>query len=470
MSSKLSLGVRKMDYGMLSLLPIVLTLTLVFYSRNVFISLLLGILSSTAIIGLFTGDYLSGLTSLATVFLDSGTTMTTFFVLMTGAIMNVVSKSGGVEGLVRFCTEKKKIVKSRFGAEMLTFILGLLLFVDGTSSISTTAIVGKPFFKKFGIKDEKLALISNSTGSAVAWIIPFGSACAVLTVFFTPVAKELAITDNPFSIVMRSTIFQFYTVALLLLLVLSIIFRFEIGPMRGKREDNEIENLVFETETSIKGKARAINMVLPLIFMVSTIFFLLIYTGNGKISEGNGGTAVFVSGLLTLLLSALLYKVQGITTINNYISWCMEGMKNMFDLTLILVLAYAFGSLLTSIGTAGYLSQYATYMPKQIMLVAGYIISSVIAYATGTSGGTAAVLVPVLVPLMYHIGINPMFTLGAIISGAVFGDQNSPISDSVILTSSMTGVDAMQHVKTQIPYTAIAWGCAFIGYIILGAI
>lgn len=179
-----------MDYGILSIVPILITLVIAFWVKNVFLALLSGILSATIIIGSFTGDFLTGLNSIATVFTDVSTTKTTIFVLMTGAIMAVVSRSGGVEGLVLYCTEKRQMVKSPVTAQLISFVLGLLLFVDGTSSIAITAVVGKPFFKKYKVPDEKLTLISNSTGSAVAWIVPFGSACAVLTTFFTPVAQQ----------------------------------------------------------------------------------------------------------------------------------------------------------------------------------------------------------------------------------------------------------------------------------------
>lgn len=221
-----------MDYGIFSLVPILVTLLLVFAVKNVFLALLAGILSATIILGAFTGDYLTGIASIATVFSDSGTAMTTFFVLMTGAIMCVVSRSGGVEGLVVYCTEKRKLVKSPVAAQLISFVLGLLLFVDGTSSIAVTAMVGKPFFRKFRVPSEKLALISNSTGAAVAWIVPFGSACAVLTTFFSPVAQQLGLSEDPFYVVMTSTVFQFYTVALLPLVFLSILFGFQLGKMR----------------------------------------------------------------------------------------------------------------------------------------------------------------------------------------------------------------------------------------------
>lgn len=459
-----------MDYGILSIVPILITLAIAFWVKNVFLALLSGILSATVIIGGFTGDFLTGLNSIATVFTDVSTTKTTIFVLMTGAIMTVVSRSGGVEGLVLYCTEKRQMVKSPVTAQLISFVLGLLLFVDGTSSIAITAVVGKPFFKKYKVPDEKLALISNSTGSAVAWIVPFGSACAVLTTFFTPVAQQLGMTEDPFSVVMSSVVFQFYTVALLILILSSILFKFDFGPMKraySRNEDTSTE-YKYDTQVSDRSKVQAKNMLLPIVFLVACIFVILLITGSGNLAGGDGGTAVFISGLLTLLLTGVWYMLRKITTLEKYTSWVMDGMRSMFELALILVLAYAFGSLLSVLGTAAFIAQYAQMMPSAIMLAAGFLIATCTAYATGTSGGTAAVLVPVLTPVLVSMGIPAPFVLGAIISGAVFGDQNSPISDSVILTSSMTGVKIMDHVRTQAPYTLVAWGAAMIGYLVLG--
>lgn len=458
-----------MDYGVFSLFPIFITLVLVFIWKNVFLALLAGILSASVIVGCFTGDFLCGPQSIATVFQDESTAMTTFFVLMTGAVMTVVSRSGGVEGLVRYTTEKRKLVRSPMAAQLLSFVLGLLLFVDGTSSIAIVSMVGKPFFRTYKIPREKLALIANSTGSAVAWIVPFGSACAVLTTFFSPVSAQLGLTQDPFSVVLSSVVFQFYTIALLLFLLLSILFRFQVGAMKttGQPEE-ETKAHVYETRIKDRTRIRACTMLVPVLLLVLSIFSLLLITGQGNLASGDGGTAVFVSGLFTLLVTGVWYRVRQITTVSTYTTWCVDGMKKMFDLVLILVLAYAFGHLLSTLGTASFLAQYAQMVPKSLMLVVGYLTATLIAYATGTSGGTAAVLVPVLVPVFVPLGIPAPYVLGAIISGAVFGDQNSPISDSVILTSSMTGVRLMDHVKTQMPYTLVAWGTALLGYLLLG--
>lgn len=460
-----------MNYGVWSIVPILVTLAMAFWRKNVFLALLSGIAAATAITGAATGNFLTGLESIPAVFTDLSTTKTTLFILMTGAVMTVVSRSGGVEGLVRCCTERRRLVKSPVGAQLISFVLGLLLFVDGTSSIAVTALVGRPFFRKYGVPREKLALISNSTGSAVAWIVPFGSACAVLTTFFTPVARELGITRDPFSVVMSSVVFQFYTIALLLLVLGSILFGYNIGPMRRafSRSGEEAEEYRYDTRVE-GGKALARNMIVPIVFLVACIFAVILATGGGDLSAGDGGTAVFAAGLLTLLLTGAWYALRGIATVEEYTGWCMDGMRNMLDLTVILVLAYAFGSLLSVLGTAGFLAQYARMMPRAVMLAAGFLIATAIAYATGTSGGTAAVLVPVLTPVLVPLGVPAPFVLGAIVSGAVFGDQNSPISDSVILTASVTGVPIMDHVRTQTPYTAIAWGLALAGYLILGFI
>lgn len=460
-----------MNYGVWSIVPILVTLAMAFWRKNVFLALLSGIAAATAITGAATGNFLTGLESIPAVFTDLSTTRTTLFILMTGAVMTVVSRSGGVEGLVRCCTERRRLVKSPVGAQLISFVLGLLLFVDGTSSIAVTALVGRPFFRKYGVPREKLALISNSTGSAVAWIVPFGSACAVLTTFFTPVARELGITRDPFSVVMSSVVFQFYTIALLLLVLGSILFGYNIGPMRRafSRSGEEAEEYRYDTRVE-GGKALARNMIVPIVFLVACIFAVILATGGGDLSAGDGGTAVFAAGLLTLLLTGAWYALRGIATVEEYTGWCMDGMRNMLDLTVILVLAYAFGSLLSVLGTAGFLAQYARMMPRAVMLAAGFLIATAIAYATGTSGGTAAVLVPVLTPVLVPLGVPAPFVLGAIVSGAVFGDQNSPISDSVILTASVTGVPIMDHVRTQTPYTAIAWGLALAGYLMLGFI
>ncbi len=458
------------EYGFLSIIPMIIVLIIAFYKRNVFLALATGLITSSVIVGTVTGNYLSGITAIANVFTSSGTAATTFFVLLMGGIMTAASRSGGFEGLVRYATERKRIITTRRRAEMLPSVLGLLLFADGTSSITVTSMSGKPFFHKFGIPKERLAFIANSTGSAVAWFVPFGSAAAVFVSFLTPVMTDLGISDNPFSIVLRAVPFQFFAIALMIVLFTTVITGKDIGPKKRTDTESDEDSIVdvYEKDIPADKKPLARNMIIPLLFLVASIFTLLLISGNGNIADGDGSSSVFSAGVLTLLFAGILYRVQGLCTIDKYISWCIDGMTGMFPLTMILVLAYSFSSMLSILGTASYIASFTAYLPGAFLLPASLLAAAVISYATGTSGGTVSLLIPIMIPVAYASDIPLEYMIGVIISGAVFGDQSSPISDSVILSSSMTGTKIIDHVRTELPYPLIALFMALIAFTILG--
>ena len=457
-----------MTYGILSLLPIMVVLAIAFWRKNVFLALIVGLVLASFILSVSTADYLVGIRALSEVFSLPSTSQVIFFLFLTGAIMHCANKSGGVEGLVRYCTEKRKIVTSKFGVEFFTFILGLLLFIDALSSIMITSSVGKPFFKKYQIPDEKLALISNSTGAAITWLIPFSGAGALMTSFLAPIVSDLHLDIHPFELLASSVMYQFYTISLFAILLCSICWRKDIGSMRKLMHDKAQahHDAEFQFGTTIPhGKSpRAFNLLLPVVLLVSIAFVIVYITGNGNIIQGDITIAMFASGILTLLLTGVSYILQGLVTMDRYIDWCLEGMHTMFDVILIFVLAYAFGALLHDLDTAGYVAHYAIFFPEEVILLAVLAITSCVAYAIGSSSATVALLFPIFVPMAHEVGIPLAYTVGAVVSGAIFGDQNSPISDSVILTSKISGVNTISHVKTQIPYTGLALLLAFVGY------
>ena len=460
-----------MEYGILSLLPILLVLTIAFVKKNVFIALIVGLVVSSVLVSAHTADYLVGFEVLSAVFSLPSTSQVIFFLFLTGAIMHCANKSGGVEGLVTYCTEKRQIVTSRFGVEFFTLILGLLLFIDALSSIIITSSVGKPFFKKYNLPDEKLALISNSTGAAITWLIPFSGAGALMTSFLAPIVLDLGLDINPFYLLMTAVPYQFYTISLFLILLAVLFTRKDIGPMKQlMRERNlkhEPTDFAFSTEIPEGRKPQAINLILPVCLLVGIAFALIFWTGGGNLLQGNVTIAMFSSGILTLLLTGVGYVMQKIVSMQTYIHWCLEGMHTMFEVILIFVLAYAFGSMLHLLDTAGYMAHYAVYFPNTFIILVVLAFTSCVAYATGSSSATVALLFPIFVPMAHQLDIPLPWMVGTMISGAIFGDQNSPISDSVILTAQTSGVNIISHVKTQIPYTGLALLCAFIGYALL---
>lgn len=458
------------NYGILSLLPVAIALILAFWKKNVFIAVLAGLFTGALIIGINEQSIFVGFDAIASVLSSASTAKTTYFLLLTGALIFVVEISGGVEGLIIYLTEKKKIVKSKVAAQLISFTAGLLIFVDATSSIAITTLIGKPFFEKHKIAKEKLALISNSTGSPIAWLIPFGGAGALLTAIVYNVLPTMGLEHSAFSIVVKSTCFQFYSIIILLLVACSIVFKFEIGPMKKYRAtiSELVEVSPFKTEIPRGKEALARNMVLPIAFLILLIFAFLFYTGKGNPMMGDGASAVFTSGCITLLLTGLYYMQQKLTTMEGYIGWCFEGMKNIFPIVVILVLAYAFGNIIAQLETAEYIAGFTQYIPASIILFMILMMSSTMSFSSGSSSAAVILLIPIMLPIAYSSGIPLHYVIGAVVSGAVFGDQSSPISDSTILTSSVTGVDIMAHVRSQLPYSLLALAIASLLFIALG--
>ena len=460
-----------MEYGIFSIIPILVVLTIAFWKKNVFIALIFGMILSSVIVSVHTADYLIGIKVISEVFSLPSTSQVIFFLFLTGAIMHCANKSGGVEGVVTYCTEKKKIVTSRFGVEFFTLLLGLILFIDALSSIIITSSVGKPFFKKYQLPEEKLALISNSTGAAITWLIPFSGAGALMTSFLAPVVLDLGLEENPFHLLISSVIYQFYTLSLFVILLVSILMRKDIGPMKKLMKKHNAVHLTrefqFGTDIEPNKHPSPSNLVIPVFLLVAIAFIITYITGDGNLMEGDITLAMFASGILTLLLAGIGYIVKGLVSMEKYIDWCLEGMHGMFEVILIFVLAYAFGGMLHLLDTAGYVAHYAAFFPNSLIILVILGFTSCVAYATGSSSATVALLFPIFVPMAYKLGIPLPWAVGATISGAIFGDQNSPISDSVILTSKISGVNIISHVKTQIPYTGLALFMAFIGFAIL---
>ncbi len=445
-----------MDYGVLAIMPIALCFILIFTSKNAYVAISCGIVSGLGII-LYKENVFILLEAIESVFSNISTIKTIVFILIVGALTNALDKSGGVNGLISYLDKKKINTNSKILTQLFAMLIGILLFIDASSSMAVTSVVGKPLFKRANLSAEKLALITNSTAAPIAWIIPFGGASALLSALLS----SLDGINEPFQYVLQAIPFQFYTISLLIFLLISIVFNFEIGGIKkAKQEINMESSIIYED-------AKARNMVIPVLVLLGSIFTILFVTGKGNILQGDTSNAVFYGGLIALAVSALLYKVQNTANFIQIGTWYVNGIRSMFMITMLLFMAFIFSFLLTRIGTATYIMGVFHYVPIEFLPLMTFLIASLIAFSTGTSGGTVSILVAFVVPIAIAYDISIPIVVGAIVSGAVFGDQNSIISDSVIMTSSMTQVDAFQHVKTQMPYTLVAFLISAILYLIV---
>ena len=269
----------------------VTALLLAFIIKDVFVALLSGVIFSGLILSYYGNGIFIGLNSIADVFLDGWAVRSILFCLMIGAFVHVIEASGGIGGLLILLTEKRTVVNSKRRAEFLAYLIGLLLFIEATSSTVISGISAKPFFDKYGIPREKLAYITDSTSSPIAWLFPLNAAGAFLMAMIGAQISAGTIGGDPFSYVLKSVPFQLYSIFAVILVGFTIVTGKDLKVMGEISKDN-LKSIKTPggKEKDIK-EPRARNMILPTIILVGSIFGILYITGEGIISSGNGAVA-----------------------------------------------------------------------------------------------------------------------------------------------------------------------------------
>jgi Na+/H+ antiporter NhaC len=460
-----------MEFGYLSLLPVVLVFVMAFVTRKVLVALLAGTIAGVALLSFKEETMAVGIKCLTDVFSNGWSLKSILFCFLIGAFVYVIDASGGVEGLVNFLTEKKRLVTSGFAAQLLTYGIGLLLFIDGVSSIVVAGVSGRPLFDKLNVSRHKLAYIIDSTSSPVAWLFPINAAGAFLMVMVGGQISSNVIKGDSFGYILSAVPFQLYGILSILVVGFGIFSGKEIGDMKtysffGNGKENQ--PVVFKTDLPFGVRPKSKNMLLPLLLLVGLNFVILCISGNGNLFRGDGATSLVLSGSITILLTGIFYWIQRISNFGKYIKWCLHGMSGFLNIVVILVLAFALSNVIKSLETGIYIANLCREVDVALLPLIVFLVGAIISFATGTSGGTVAILIPITIPLAAGLDANISLILGAIISSAVFGDHCSPISDSTILSSMIAEIPVMEHVKTQMPYALLCGLLSAIGFLTLG--
>ncbi|MCV9386478.1 Na+/H+ antiporter NhaC family protein [Reichenbachiella ulvae] len=486
------------DYGFWSLVPPMVAIVLALRTKQVFLSLTLGIWLGWVIVN--GGNPLTGtmdtLAALVHVFQDAGSTRTVIFTLLVGSLIALIQRSGGVAGFIHWVSlrleQKASNSKSRKMIQLYAALTGLIIFVESNISILTVGTLYRPIFDKMKIPREKLAYLADSSSAPSCIIFPFNAWGAFI--------MSLLLTqgfEKPFQTLFGSLIFNFYPF-LAIGLVLYVIFSGkDIGPMKKaeKRALEEgkviaddstpmISDEVAMIEAKDGSKLRAFNMTIPIVTMILMMPAMLIYTGwspelsgawfekiFSAIGNGSGSTAVMYSVTASILIAMLLYRSQKIMDFKEMIDLSIKGMSGMVSLALLMVFAFAIGALCKELGTGQYVADITkTWLSPKLVPAIVFVTSCFIAFSTGTSWGTFAIMIAIAVPMAQNMDSNVSMAIAAAIGGGVFGDHCSPISDTTIISSMASASDHIDHVNTQLPYAALAGGATFILYLILGFI
>ena len=329
------------------------------------------------------------------------------------------------------------------------------------------------------IPREKLAYICDSTSAPVCILIPLNAWGA----YIIGLLEEQKIS-YPIKILVNAIPLNFYAWLTLLMVLFIILTEKDFGPMkkaeiRAKREGKilrdgakpVVSSKLINIKPDLKAKPKAINMLFPIIIMIFMMPLALYITGNGNIMAGSGSTSVLFSVSIAIFFASIFYLFQRILSIKEISVYIVKGVIGLIPLAFLMVLAFSIGETCNRLGTGLYVSNLVTRAINPAILPALLFASSAfVAFSTGTSWGTFAIMIPIGLPSAISLNINPSLALAAILGGGVFGDHASPISDTTLIASMASASDHIDHVNTQLPYALTTASLAFFVYLLIGLI
>ena len=520
-------------YGVWTLIPPLLALLLAFLTRNVILSLFLGVLSGTWMVALVSGDLLGSITgaffnstdyfigTLADRW-DAGIIMQ---VLVIGALIALITRMGGMRAIADLVV---KIAKGPRSAQITMWISSWVIFFDDYANALIIGPIMRPLCDKYRISREKLAYIVDSTAAPVAGIMLISTWIGTELVNINEGLAIAGVTGvTAYGIFIDTIPYRFYNIMALFFVFATAFLLRDFGPMlkaeiRARTtgqtinpgsEVMETEKVVDEEKEEIKENYGILktskkvtppniwNALIPVgVLIISAV--ILFYT-NGAAAVGaealeglsffeavreaysnsDASIVLFQAGLLACIVAIIMGFFEKIFTLKDGIETWAHGMKSMLFVCIVLILAWSIGSVIGDLGTAHFLvSNLSDVLPQFIVPALIFIIAAVVSFATGTAYGTMAILLPLCIPLAAAIvGITGMeitssgdayvyilMCSSAVLTGAIFGDHSSPISDTSILSSMGAGCSLLDHVITQIVYAVTVGVVVIAGYILVG--
>ncbi|MBT8084209.1 MAG: C4-dicarboxylate ABC transporter [Woeseia sp.] len=465
------------DPGWLSVLPPLLAILLAIWSKQVILSLFAGIWMGCFILSGFNPllGVTAALDAVVNVFQDPGDTRVLIFTLLIGALIATIEESGGVRGFVHFL-ETRRFVHNAKRAQWLAWLTGIVIFIESNITLLVAGAVSRPLFDRYRISREKLAYLIDATSAPVCVMIPLNAWGAVIIglIAGTGVAE-------PLQIFIASIPYNLYSIAAIFLSAVVIWKNINIGPMRAAEARTASGELLWPSATPMidisadhdtqhagKPVPPAYLMMLPITAMILMMPVGLYITGAGNLIEGSGSVSILWSISFAIVVAWILLLARRQTSIHQLMRVFMKGAGSLLPIATILLLALALGDVAKLLGTGPYVAGVAgAAVPAALLAPLIFLASAFIAFSVGSSWGTFAIMIPIAVPVATTLGLPVPLLLGAAISGAIFGDHASPISDTTVVASMASATDHIDHVRTQLPYALVAAAIATLGFLAL---
>lgn len=458
------------NYGFLSILPIIVAVTMAIKTKNVILSLFSSVFIGVLILfnynpiittkTLMTDYFVKQLT-------DSYNAGVIVLMLFIGGFIELMMRSGGAYA---FAQSVGKLINSKTKAQLAAYLAGIIIFF---SDLGTPLIVGPifaPFFKKLKVSKEKLAFILDSTSSPIAVLVPFIGWGVFIIGLLQKEFELLNLNISDYEAFIKSIPFNIYPILALIIVPVLALLKLDFGPMKKAEEniDKDIEIEVKEKKEYIVENAKPIYVWLPILILLVTLFGMLGYDFMFRRFSGSEFRAALSSGYLYAAVAlAIMMLINKSKSFEEIFTIYLTGITKMTQIAIILILAWSLGTVNKNLGSANYIVNFM----KSIDLASGFIpaiafiLGCIISFATGSSWGTYSIMIPIVIPMAFTLNAPLYITIGAILSGGLFGDHCSPISDTTILASAGSGCNHIEHVRTQIFYAIINGILSFIGFL-----
>ncbi|MCX2781652.1 C4-dicarboxylate ABC transporter [Microbulbifer thermotolerans] len=451
-----------------TLLPSFLAIALALFTRQVYLALFAGIWIGYFLLngsGFFP-SLAESLDGLLAVLASPGDARVVMFTLVIGAFIYTLERSGAVRAFVQLLKRSQWVTNGK-RAQWMAWLIGIVIFIESNITVLVAGTVAKPLFDHFRIAREKLAYIIDSTSAPICMLIPLNAWGA----FNLGLLNGLGVED-PLKVLLASIPLNLYAITAVAISAYAIARDYNPGPMARAEEraaHSRIEDAVVAPEIKKRRSPHVSTMLIPVVTLVVAMPVGLWITGDGKIFAGSGSTSVLWASLAALAILSVMIAVQRIMTLDELSESWMNGAGRMLPMAIILVLALALGSVSKALGTGDYVvSLVGDTLPLALMPLVIFLVSALIAFSVGSSWGTFSIMLPIAVPVATAMGADPTLLVAAVLSGGIFGDHSSPISDTTIVSSLAAGSEHIEHVRTQLPYALRAGAIAAVGFVVLG--
>lgn len=463
-----------------SLVPAIVAIVLALLTKEAYSSLFIGIIMG----GLFFSGF-SFTGTLAHVFKDGLVAQLSnsynvgilVFLVFLGIIVSLMNKAGGSSAFGKWASEH---VKSRVGVQLATILLGVLIFIDDYFNCLTVGSVMRPVTDRQKVSRAKLAYLIDSTAAPVCIIAPISSWAAAVSGF----APE---GTNGLMLFIRAIPYNYYAILTIIMMVFLAVFKLDYGPM-AVHEENAKKGDLFtvasaqnekEDASTVVGKGKVIDLVLPIIVLIVSCVVGMIYTGGffsgesfvNSFANSDASVGLVLGSFGGLVVTLAFYIVRRVLPFKECMSCITEGFKAMVPAITILALAWTLKSMTDSLGAASYVAGLVAKTAGTLLYflpAVVFAIACLLAFASGTSWGTFGILIPITLTVFPLADGNPLsiICVAACMAGAVCGDHCSPISDTTIMSSAGAKCDHLTHVSTQLQYAVSVALVSFVTYII----